>query len=118
MDGRGPNILFFRLVGMPVPMADNLQANGLNNETETSLNFTTQSISTNRPVSKTSTRSQSNTEKTDSGFGVSIVAAEDESDSDAAAPHPLQHERTRQKKFVKNFKHLQEEVVSQRKFVT
>ena len=100
-----------------MPMVDNLQANGLNNEMETSLNFTTrtQTVSTNRPISKTSTSSWSNTEKTDSGFGVGIGAAEDESDSDAAAPHPLQHERTRQKKFVKNCKHLQEEVVFHRK---
>ena len=114
-DGQRPNILFFRLVGMPVPMVDNLHS--FNNETNTTLNFTTQSIITNRPVLKISTRSRSNTEKTDSGFGVSIGAAEDESDSDTAAPHPLQQERTRQKKFVKNFKHLQEEVVFHRKFL-
>ena len=102
------------MVGIPVPMVENIKANGFNNETETSSNLTT---SMAQPVQRPSPRSESNKDKKESVLGLRIGEAEDDSDPETTAPHPLQQERTRQKKFIKNFKHLQEETVFQRKFV-
>eukprot|EP00092_Neocalanus_flemingeri_P012294 GFUD01013252.1.p1 GENE.GFUD01013252.1~~GFUD01013252.1.p1 ORF type:complete len:389 (+),score=100.66 GFUD01013252.1:508-1674(+) len=92
-------------------MVDNLQSNEYNNEMDPSSQTSSTVLSVTKPRTRTST------DKTDSGIGVSVGGvggAEEESDSDIAAPRPLQPQRTRQKKFIKNFKHLQDEVVFHR----
>eukprot|EP00090_Calanus_glacialis_P023513 TRINITY_DN36322_c0_g1_i1.p1 TRINITY_DN36322_c0_g1~~TRINITY_DN36322_c0_g1_i1.p1 ORF type:complete len:405 (-),score=100.75 TRINITY_DN36322_c0_g1_i1:75-1235(-) len=94
---------------MPVPIVENL-SNEISNESEASSNVTSQATGLAQPGGKLSSRVRSNTEKAESGLG----DLDDDSELENAAPHPLQQERTRQKKFIKNFKHLHEETVFER----
>jgi hypothetical protein len=106
-------VLIFRLRAvMPVPIVDNLTID-ISNESEASSNVTSQTTGLAQPGGKLSSRVRSNTEKAESGLG----DLDDDSEVENAAPHPLQQERTRQKKFIKNFKHLHEETVFERKYL-
>ena len=58
-------------------------------------------------------RSRTNTEKGEAGL--TNGDHDEDSDLDSTTPHPVQQERTRQKKFIKHFKHLQNETVYERK---
>ena len=74
---------------------------------------TTETVSMGRPGP--THPSKTNASKPETDHKTSIGGNDDDYDSDPA--HPQQQNRTRQKKFIKNFKHLpSEEIVLQREF--
>ena len=100
------DLVIFRFgVAMPVPMRDSLTPSEISNESEPP------NTTPVHPSHKQTSRVRSNTEKAESGLG----ELDDDSDIETTAPQPPQQERTRQKKFIKNFKHLQDETVVERK---
>jgi len=99
------DLVIFRFgVTMPVPMRDSLTPSEISNESEPP------NTTLVHPSQKQTSQVRSNTEKAESGLG----ELDDDSDIETTAPQPPQQERTRQKKFIKNFKHLQDETVVER----
>ena len=82
---------------MPVPIGESEMV--FDND-YTSSSFT----QANRPRSNTFTTREA-------GGGFNHDDGEEDSDTDTVAPHPSQQDRTRQKKFIKYFKDLSDEIV-------